>query len=474
MTHLDTDRSGRTAGQTAIRIFCLAVALTLASSARADEALLLADGRTVVCDVVVEHAGVLEVVDGQGIALSISETEIRTRAPLTVATARSMLGAWYGSPEAQTRLGLAFATGNGVLPNHRAAAWLFHKAASRGHTRGMSHWAWALEKGLGTQVDMPAARAWYGLAAADGNPFASARVAALAAAKDPHGRVLALYREADRQGDSRATYFVARCLELGLDVRRDRVVARSIWHRGAISGEPGCMLQYGLSLLRNPTSLDEVLAGRNWVRKAAARGDRLAMYTLGRVHHRGELRFPRDRATAERWLRASASAGAHQAMAELGRLLWSRNQPEEARTWLARAVNLGNQSAAPQLGNMFEYGQGGPKTPALAAALYRAAAENGDPAAIKGIVRLLESGRSKPLNRQELGHWRYKLSAAKHIEDGLRGRPTEKPAPPGATPLWLTTALTLREHLISISMCLGILFMLHSLRNPRRVVPHDI
>jgi TPR repeat protein len=101
-----------------------------------------------------------------------------------------------------------------------------------------------------------------------------------------------------------------------------------------------------------------------WIRKAAAGGDRWAMYRLGVVYFDGEG-APKDEAEAVRWFQRSADAGLAEAMAALGFAYATgrgvpKDGPQSAR-WLQAGAQAGSLWAMRNLAVSYEQGFGVPR-----------------------------------------------------------------------------------------------------------------
>ena len=74
-----------------------------------------------------------------------------------------------GDADAQLKLGLRYAEGDGVIQNHKEATKWFALAAKQGKTEAQYHYGLALLKGLGVVQDYRAAFSWIEKAAQSGN-----------------------------------------------------------------------------------------------------------------------------------------------------------------------------------------------------------------------------------------------------------------------------------------------------------------
>ncbi len=81
-----------------------------------------------------------------------------------------------------------------------------------------------------------------------------------------------------------------------------------------------------------------------WYRRGAAQGDPHCLYHLARAYETG-LGLPADKDKADVHFRLAAAAGSADAQAILARALLDENKTDEARQWLRRAAQNGNQEA---------------------------------------------------------------------------------------------------------------------------------
>jgi TPR repeat protein len=138
----------------------------------------------------------------------------------------------------------------------------------------------------------------------------------------------------------------------------------------------------GVAKLMTPAQIAQAQTRfHEWLRAAADRGDRNAMYTLGSLHRRGEG-VPQDHAQAVAWFRKAADLGHVGAMNSLGvRYASGEGEPQDylqAMAWYRRAADLGHLGAMNNLGLMYYQGKGVPQDYPQAMAWYRKAADLGD------------------------------------------------------------------------------------------------
>lgn len=143
---------------------------------------------------------------------------------------------------------------------------------------------------------------------------------------------------------------------------------------------------------------------RHWYGRAAAAGDARAIYQLGLMEELGQGGAKDDAAAIGHYRRA-AETGLVAAQARLGLALARTGQTSEAVTWLTRAAEAGDATAANNLGVILEQGKGVAKDPAQAARWYRQAAEAGDRVAQNNLGVLYRDGRGVEKNLDEALRW---------------------------------------------------------------------
>jgi TPR repeat protein len=147
-----------------------------------------------------------------------------------------------------------------------------------------------------------------------------------------------------------------------------------------------------------------------------------ALYNLGLMHLRGELRTPApgaarseatdaDRAEAERLLLRAAGGGFVTAMLllaecyETGRFGPARRDLALAHDWYEQAALSGSVNAQVAMGTAHYLGRGRPKDGALALQWYRQAANGGDIGAMYLVASIYEHGDGVPADLRLARHW---------------------------------------------------------------------
>lgn len=131
-----------------------------------------------------------------------------------------------GNRDAQYRLGMAYANGDGVGLDFRTAAEWMEKAARQGLTEAQRTLAWLHANGYGVDQSDADARRWFTVAAEAGDATAQCAVAAMHqfgrydAEKDPEAAVY-WYRRAAEQGYARAQFALGKLMAQGKLVEQD-------------------------------------------------------------------------------------------------------------------------------------------------------------------------------------------------------------------------------------------------------------
>lgn len=99
--------------------------------------------------------------------LALEQSETVTTAPSDNSLPHARAAA--GDPDAQLRLGLRYAEGDGVIQNDKQAAKWFEQAAQQGKTDAQYHYGLALLRGRGVVQDYRAAFSWIEKAAQSGH-----------------------------------------------------------------------------------------------------------------------------------------------------------------------------------------------------------------------------------------------------------------------------------------------------------------
>ena len=142
----------------------------------------------------------------------------------------------------------------------------------------------------------------------------------------------------------------------------------------------------------------------------------------------------KDYGKAREFYEKAADRGSRVAMVSLGALYESNLAGEpsypKARSLYQKAVELGEPSAATRLARMYEAGHGLGQSPAQAREWYRKAAALGDAQAMARLADIYERGLGVRKNAAEARMWRRKLAEAKQAATQPAQQPAIVPKPP--------------------------------------------
>lgn len=232
---------------------------------------------------------------------------------------RSMIEArqWWekaaasGNIHAQYALGLLFAgTGyDGVTQDYSVAASWFNKAAEAGYPWAQFSLGYFYDAGLGTPQNNKLAGQFYLLAAEAGNEYAQHNVGMMF--ETGQGTTVNYvdaakwYRKAAQQGNAHSAYFLGKMFEDGRGVQADIDLAATYYRRAADGGVALAQTRMGDFYYDGkgglPQKYEEAL---NWYRKAAERSEVTAAILLARMYDAG-IGTNKDPVEASKWSRAS-------------------------------------------------------------------------------------------------------------------------------------------------------------------------
>ncbi len=329
-----------------------------------------------------EAAARLGVADAQ-LLVGLQALDAATPQAKTSAMAWLQRAAEQGLPAAQTALGKAYVTGQGVPVNAELGLQWLRKATAKAWPPAMVY----LEFLEGAAQPTSPARNTPSnkrptSAAVSGPPPAAARV-------DP--------------GDSEARYHLGLMHELGIGIPVDTWQARHWYGLAATQGHTAAHTGLGRLLVES----DLAAACTAW-RFAADAGDRDAQFALSRWLS-GSGRSALDQLESQRWLTAAAHAGQPEAL-----LTWSTqvraSQPELAADALRRAAEAGLAQAQFQHAEELSKRLDGPAQ-REAIAWYRRAAEQGHATAQCAIGVAYRQGRGVERDEQQAREWLERAAA---------------------------------------------------------------
>ncbi|KAG0164094.1 hypothetical protein DFQ28_010813 [Apophysomyces sp. BC1034] len=313
------------------------------------------------------------------------------------------LSAKSGYGPAQRVLGLMYAQGlaGERRCDYKTALRWFRRAASRGDVRALGLVAHCFEHGYGVAVDHKSALDFYSKAASIDGPFQdAARLAKAmllhrmgrhhhaldcftkaaghetigkkaklmiaryhlhgwAGEKDPNlaFNMLTELANADDR-DAGAHYWLGACFEEGLPGTCERELQKAFDHyllaaeAGDVDGEfqVALMLSNGQGVVRNR------LVALDWYQKAATKGHRTALYSLGLYYAKGLEGVQKDLDKAQSCFEKAARLGLPSAMSSLAAIYRLNHKNEQAVYWYRKAAGLGDVVAQRELGMLHDGG----------------------------------------------------------------------------------------------------------------------
>ena len=282
---------------------------------------------------------------------------------------------------------------------------------------------------------------------APGNADAEAWLGAVLLERGADREALRLIQRAADAGSAEGAHRLALILAQGLaGTTRNDARAYELFLKAASAGHARAQVNLGILFLRGQGVARDLVQARAWLEKAAAGGDPLALYALGRAmdessdqapadpvraadlfrraaekgHMLAALRYglalsegtglKRDPVTAQRWLILAQENGVPEAALALGdmaaRTPASRDKAanerivQSALSWYQVAANGGVPSAQFKLANAYFAGVGVARDPAQAQMWYGRAAHQGLPQAQHALGLMLiggAAGQSDPV-----------------------------------------------------------------------------
>jgi uncharacterized protein len=269
-------------------------------------------------------------------ALSPSEiSELRTKAVA-------------GDAIAQTALGRAYRTGDGVPHSDQTAAEWFRKAADQGNADAENSLGTMYAFGDGVERNKENAVSWYRKAAKHGSGAAMFNLGAAYYNGDG----------VDIDDDASCAWFLL-AQEAGY-AAADEAVSRATFENAKVPirafEKIGAMYASGAELPKNAS------AALKWYRRAADDGSREASVAVASIlaagPHPTEEEFAEARRRCEQAANHSYAPAAYCMALIYRRGLGVAKDPIETAKWLARAADLGHAQATLQLGEAYWKGDG--------------------------------------------------------------------------------------------------------------------
>ena len=368
--------------------------------------------------------------------------------------------AHLGYTPAEFYLGMAYAYGDGVAADDRAAVDWYRRAAEKGYVEGQSSLGWRYFQGVSLPQDETQAIAWSRKAADQGNELSMKNlVSRLLARPDAASRDEALVwmKRLAEGGHSQyqnllGIVYSGRFPEFGIR-HQNYSEALRWWRKAAAQGLSAAELNLGDSYLNGwgvPVDAWQAIA---WYERAAERGDATGDLNLANVYDKGrgmlhnpeKARMHRERATrsgnahakqqaelqsnpAHRWMtaegqyewprvRADAKDGNLEAQKLLataylqGNLGLPQSLPN-AHHWFLKAAAQGDADAMNNVGYTLYRGYLGKADPMSAKAWFEKAARVGNSNAMVSLAQIYEQGEVGKRDAKKAMGWLVKAAEA--------------------------------------------------------------
>ena len=250
------------------------------------------------------------------------------RGDYTTALKKSRPLAEQGHARAQYRLGVMYATGQGVQQDQAEAIKWFHKAlkklqllAEQGVAGAQFSLGGMYYSGWGVQQDYMEAIKWFRKAAGQGHASAQNNLGRMYAtgkgvAQDD-AEVVRWFRKAAEQGHASAQCSLGAMYADGQGVPQDDIEAVKWFRKAAEQGEDSAQFFLGLSYEKGKGVAQDDVEAVKWFRKAAKQGNVMAQTDLGWMYANGRG-VQKDDVEAVKWYHKAAEQGYASAQNNLG------------------------------------------------------------------------------------------------------------------------------------------------------------
>jgi TPR repeat protein len=338
-----------------------------------------------------------------------------------------------GDREADYRVGLLYARGEGVVVNVPEAVTWYRRAAAAGHTEaqfqlgliymqgshagasGLDRWfdvasqqnselarrtlKMLFPHGIAVEKDLDEARRWIWSAGTAGKVEAQAVLGELyrhgLGVTQDYQEALRWYWFAAQQGIAAAQFGMGDLYYQGLGVAVDYCLAADWYERAARSGDARAQVALA-SMCRagQGKTADLKEAGLLFV-QAAEQGEARGLYHAALMHLKGEG-LPKNIDKAETYLRKSAKQNYLPAIISLAQFYARGNgiEPDlrEAAVWYLKAAALGDVQSQFIIGRLYATGSGVPSNLRESAKWFLRAAEQGNPIAAHNVATYYAKG----------------------------------------------------------------------------------
>ncbi|MSP00145.1 MAG: sel1 repeat family protein [Acetobacteraceae bacterium] len=293
-----------------------------------------------------------------------------------------------GLPEAQARLGLCYLNGHGVPANQAEARHWLERAADAGDATAQTELASLALRGVSGLYER--------------GPFSDAEPSA-----PDHHLAAELARRAAKTGSAEAQALLAYILNVAPSTADGPGEADALYQQSAATGWPLGQLGHAMTLLKRatPEAAREAMA---LLTEAAASGLPTAHFLLGALAESGAVGAVEPRSAVTHY-RAGAARGHTGSKIRLGLALMTgrgtARDVEEAETWLRRAAQDGDVTAAAILGDFHASPDRRPPNLGEAAIWYRRAADLGHGGAAHALARAIAAGAEGHPDPREVAAW---------------------------------------------------------------------
>lgn len=286
-----------------------------------------------------------------------------------------------GDPDAQYKLGVMYADGQGVVKNEHTAVQWYQKAADQGFAAAQYKLGVMYANGLGVVKNERTAVEWY--------------------------------QKAADQGFANAQYNLGFMYANGRGVVKNERTAVEWFQKAANQGDADAQVYLGIAYANGRGVIKNERTAVEWFQKAADQSDAKAQFNLGSMYANGRGVVKNERIAVEWWQKA-ADQGVAAAQHTLG-VAYANGQgvvknERTAVQWYQKAAEQGHASAQLLLGFNYLLGDGVVKNQRTAYFWFLLASANGNEDAKKEIeiVEQELTPEQKQVAQDDAARWRLK------------------------------------------------------------------
>ncbi len=319
-----------------------------------------------------------------------------------------------GNADAETYLGVMYASGLGVPESHSRALKYFNSAALSGSHVAENELGRIYLNGIGTKQDydlamkyfssaaeadyppaianLETAASWYQKAIILGNNNAFSALGEMNLKSQNYDTALNFFNTGAQKGMSDSEYWLGYMYEKGLGVATDIVKARSYYELASEHGSSLATVALGLFSLNGNGGKTDPNKAFELFNKAATKGELEAIYQLAKAYELGKG-TKQDNQKALRLYQKAADKGHAMAQYAVGKYLddgiFTAPNPKVAAVFYEKAANNGVLPAQVAIASMYEKGYGTTKSMPKALTFYKMASDNGDAVAMRKTAEYL-------------------------------------------------------------------------------------